>query len=343
MLFALESRRPRDQALAALGRAVPRPRIGLALGGGSARGWAHIGVIRELEARGLAIDVIAGTSIGAVVGACAAAGKLDELEVFACALNRRRVFGLMDLSFGGAALITGARLKRRLGHHLGGLTIEALPKPFAAIATELGSGREVCLAKGDLVEAIRASYALPGIFEPIPIGGRWLFDGAMSNPVPVSVCRGLGADFVIAVNLTADLNGRADETEAEATADPCLAELDDLAASAAVESVESPRKRTKTRRLLFARRRLFARRADGAPGLASVMGAAFSIAQERISRSRLAIDAPDAMIYARMSSVGLFDFHRATAIIEHGRQVARRALPEIEAGLERAMADRHPS
>lgn len=332
MLLSLGSRRPQDQAPAPVARTVSRPRIGLALGGGSARGWAHIGVIRELEARGITADVIAGTSIGAVVGACAVAGKLDALESFARGLNRRRVFGLMDLSLGGTGLIAGARLKRRLMRDLGGLTIEALPKPFAAVATELGSGREVCLARGDVVEAIRASYALPGIFEPLPVAGRWLFDGAMSNPVPVSVCRALGADFVIAVNLTADLGGRPGEPEPEATIDPSLAELDNLATSVAVERVE-PRRRAKMRRLLFARRRLFAGRPNGAPGIASVMVGAFSIAQERISRFRLAIDPPDVMIGARMMSAGLFDFHRAAELIEHGHRVARQALPEIEARL----------
>lgn len=301
-------------------------RIGLALGGGSARGWAHIGIIRELAAHGIAVDIVAGTSIGAVVGACHAAGRLDRLESFARSLNRRRVFGLMDLSLSGTGLISGARLKRHLERDLGGLAIEALPTAFAAVATELGTGREVCLAKGNLVDAIRASYALPGIFAPVLIQGRWLFDGAMANPVPVSVCRSLGADLVIAVNLTADLTGTGDENRPDAI-DASVAALDTLAASVATRGIERP----KRRRRFFARRRLFTRRLNGAPGIASVMVSAFSIAQERISRARLAIDPPDVMINARLASVGLFDFHRASELIEHGRIVARRVIPEIEA------------
>ena len=307
------------------------PCVGVALGGGSARGWAHIGVLRELRACGIPIDVIAGTSIGAVVGACAAADKLDELEAFALGLNRRRVLGLMDISFAGSALIGGARLRRRLSRDIGGLVIEALPMPFAAVATELGSGREVCLAAGDLVEAVRASYAMPGVFEPVRVGGRWLFDGAMSNPVPVSICRDLGADLVIAVSLSSDLDESAGSGSASLLGD------DPTAPSLA--SVRTPRRR----RLQFARRRLFERRADGAPGIASVMVNAFSVAQERISRARLAYDQPEVLIPARLDSVGLFDFHRAAVLIAHGRRVAREAVPAIEARLVLLEAERAPT
>ena len=304
-----------------------RRRIGLALGGGAALGWAHIGIIRELTAQGFAIDVVAGTSIGAVVGACHAAGRLETLESFARGLNRRRVFAMMDLSLGGSALIGGTRLRRQLVQELGGLRIEDLAIPFAAIATELGSGREVCLRAGDVVEAIRASYALPGIFEPVMIDRRWLFDGAMSNPVPVSVCRALGADLVIAVNLTGALPGG--EALHDATVDPTLADLDEIASGATEEVVQSPGRAKKARRLLFSRRRLFKRRADGAPGIAGIMVGAFSIAQERISHARLALDPPDVTLYARTPGVGLFEFHRAAEMIEHGRAVARRAVPDL--------------
>lgn len=299
----------------------PRRRIGLALGGGSALGWAHIGIIRELTSQGVAIDVIAGTSIGAVVGACHAAGRLDALENFARGLNRRRVFAMMDLSLGGSALIGGARLRRRLGRELGGLRIEDLALPFAAVATELGSGREVRIDSGDVVEAVRASYALPGLFEPMLIDRRWLFDGAMSNPVPVSICRALGADHVIAVNLTGSLPGG--EALHDPTIEPSFVDLDAIS----TDATPSPAK--KTRRLLFSRGRLFRRRADGAPGIAGVMVSAFSIAQERISKARLAIDPPDIMLYARTPGIGLFDFHKAAESIEHGRVVARRAMPDI--------------
>ena len=181
-----------------------RPKIGLALGAGAARGWSHIGVLRELAAHGIVPDVVAGTSIGAVVGACYAAGKLDAIETFARSMTKRRVFTFMDLSFSGMSLIGGERLRAALEKELADLLIEDLPVSFAAVATEVGTGHEVWLKRGALAPAVRASYALPGIFEPVRIGDRWLFDGALVNPIPITVCRALGADFVIAVNVTAD-------------------------------------------------------------------------------------------------------------------------------------------
>lgn len=319
----------------------PRRRVGLALGGGSALGWAHIGILRELAAQGVAVDVVAGTSIGAVVGACHAAGRLDALEHFARGLNRRRVFALMDLSLGGSALIGGARLRRRLGRELEGLRIENLALPFAAVATELGSGRETTLTSGDLVEAVGASYALPGIFEPTRVGGRWLFDGAMSNPVPVSVCRALGADVVIAVNLTGSVPGG--EVAHDVAGEAPLA--DGVSADAVSDEADaspSPPPARATRRLLFARRRLFRRRADGMPGIAAVVVDAFSIAQERISRARLSLDPPEVMLYARTPGVGLFEFHRATELIAHGRLVVRRAMPDIIARIPALERSRLP-
>ncbi|HYA80804.1 MAG TPA: patatin-like phospholipase family protein, partial [Methylocystis sp.] len=147
-----------------------RPKIGLALGAGAARGWSHIGVLREFAEHGIFPDVIAGTSIGAVVGGCYAAGKLDAVEKFARSLTKRRVFAMMDLSFSGASLITGERLRAALEQELKGFQIEDLPIPFAAVATEVAAGHEIWLQRGPLDIAIRASYALPGIFEPVKIG-----------------------------------------------------------------------------------------------------------------------------------------------------------------------------
>jgi NTE family protein len=183
-------------------------KIGLALGCGAARGWAHIGILEVLRRAGIVPDIIAGTSMGAVVGGCHAAGKLDELEEFARSLTRRRVFGYLDLNFGGSGLINGQRLTERLEHSLSDTPIQSLTARYVAVATEIGTGHEVWVARGRLVDAMRASYALPGIFKPVRIDGRWLFDGALVNPVPVSVCRALGARYVIAVNLNADISGK---------------------------------------------------------------------------------------------------------------------------------------
>ena len=185
-----------------------RPPIGLVLGGGAARGFAHIGIIRTLLKHGFVPDVIAGTSIGAVVGGCYAAGQLDKLEAWARGLTPRSLLSYLDVNLSGSGLIWGDRLAKRLASDLGDLTIEELPFRFAAIATEIGTGHEIWLTRGRLVAAMRASYSLPGIFAPVHIGGRWLVDGTLVNPVPVAAARAIGARLVLAVNLNADLLGR---------------------------------------------------------------------------------------------------------------------------------------
>jgi NTE family protein len=290
-----------------------RPVVGLALGAGAARGWSHIGIIHELRERGFSPDIVAGTSIGAVVGGCYAAGKLDELESFARSLNRRSIFGMMDLSLSGVGLIAGGRLKSRLEANLGDARIESLSPRFAAVATEVGSGHEVWLTQGRLCDAIRASYALPGIFEPVRLGGRFLFDGALVNPVPVTVCRAMGADLVIAVNIIGDTLFRGTVVgDAPVAIEAAIEE--------AVPHAPGLRARAAS---------LFRRNGTGAPGIASVMMDAFNITQDRIARSRLAGDPPDVLIKARLDGVGLFDFHRAADLIDMGREAARRALPDI--------------
>ncbi|HYF55069.1 MAG TPA: patatin-like phospholipase family protein, partial [Salinarimonas sp.] len=195
-------------AAATPGNARHRAKVGLALGGGAARGWSHIGVLRVLEQAGIAVDVIAGCSIGAVVGGCHAAGKLDELERFALGLSKRSVVGLLDFHIGASGLIAGDRLRKLLERDLADLRIESLSPRFGCVATEFGTGHEIWLTRGPLVEAMRASYALPGIFDPVRIKGRLLLDGALVNPVPVTTARALGADVVICVNLNGDLKLR---------------------------------------------------------------------------------------------------------------------------------------
>ena len=310
-----------------VGGGGPRPRdlkIGIALGAGAARGWSHIGVIKELAVRGIVPSVVAGTSIGAVVGGCYAADRLDALETFALSLTKRRVLNLMDFTLSGIGLLSGGRLKKGLEEELAGRHVETLPKAFAAVATEIGTGHEVWLRKGSLVEAIRASYALPGIFEPVRVGGRWLFDGALVNPVPVTVCRALGADVVIAVNLVGDNAFRGTIISDHTSLEQTLRDIDDEQNRAAASQGGF------LRDMGGNLRRHFGRRSDGAPGIANAMMEAFNITQDRISRSRLAGDPPDVLINARNAHIGLFDFHRADELIAIGREAVRRSLSEIE-------------
>ncbi|MGO9007895.1 MAG: patatin-like phospholipase family protein [Beijerinckiaceae bacterium] len=306
------------------GAPPPRePKIGIALGAGAARGWSHIGVLQELAAHGVVPTIVAGTSIGAVVGGCYAADRLEALEFFTRSLTKRRVLSLMDLSFSGVGLLGGGRLRKGLEEELSGRHIETLPKAFAVVATEIGTGHEVWLRKGSLVEAIRASYALPGIFEPVKVGGRWLFDGALVNPVPVTVCRALGADVVIAVNLVGDNAFRGTVISDQISLDRTLRDLDQE------DSASRPSATEFLHGVGGNLRRHFGRRDDGAPGIANAMMDAFNITQDRISRSRLAGDPPDVLINARNSHIGLFDFHRADELIAIGREAVRRSLSEI--------------
>jgi NTE family protein len=293
-----------------------RPSIGLALGGGAARGFAHIGVLRALLAKGIKPDIIAGTSIGAVVGGCYAAGYLDSLEEWARQLTRRRVFGYLDFNLGGSGLIGGNRLQAKLETGLGNITFQDLSVRMSAIATEIGTGHEIWLTRGRLVEAISASYALPGIFPPVRIGGRWLMDGALVNPLPVSAARAFGARLVIAVNLNADNFGRGTIIQDHGpNAD------DELVRAAAIQAGL----REKAEHLL---RRQFLG-TQGRPGMSTVMMEAFQVVQDRITRARLAGDPPDVLINPRLGRINLFDFHRADEIIALGADAAEKALAPI--------------
>ena len=298
---------------------MAKTKIGLALGGGAARGWAHIGVIKALVQAGVKPDIIVGTSIGAVVGACHAAGHLDAIEDFARSLTRRRVFGYLDFNLAGTGLINGQRLCDRLGHQLGDLAIEDLDPRFTAVATEIGTGHEIWLSRGCLVDAVRASYALPGIFRPVKINGRWLFDGALVNPIPVSVCRAHGARYVIAVNLNFDICGRGTidpHFEPEVAVEPVQQEPETIPGRTAAPCADCSSVNSSAA-------------ANAAPGISKVMVEAFNIVQDRIARSRLAGDPPDAMINLRLSEFGLFDFHRAEELIARGEEAAKRSLADM--------------
>ncbi|MGO4869511.1 MAG: patatin-like phospholipase family protein [Roseiarcus sp.] len=311
------------------GSGFSRPKVGVALGAGAARGWAHIGALQELVAIGVSPDVIVGSSIGAVVGGCFAAGQLDTLESFARSLTKRRVFGLLDVSFAGGGLIGGDRLRLRLEQSMGDMRIEDLPVRYAGVATEIGSGHEIWLKRGPLVEAMRASYALPGVFEPVRIAGRWLFDGAIVNPVPVSVARALGADRVIALNIAVEGSGRG--TAIQDAPEPEETPIEPPSAEDARVGVISG-----LRRSAGLLRRQWTSDGSGAPGLASVMVNAFNITQDRIMRSRLAGDPPDVLVSLKVGKIGLFEFHRAEELIALGREAVRKARDEIAEHVELA-------
>lgn len=289
-----------------------RPRIGLALGGGSARGWAHIGAIRALEDAGIHADLVCGTSIGALVGAAYVAGELDRLEAWVRGLKLQTVVGFLDFSLGGG-LIKGEKLIAFFRDHFVDRDIRELERPYGAVATDLARGREIWLREGTVSDAVRASIALPGLFTPVASDGNWLVDGGLVNPVPVSLARAMDADFVIAVDLNADLLGRhlrdAPATRPRRTK-PTLA--DTVMAQLGIERDEGP----------------------APPAMLDVLASSINIMQVLITRSRLAGEPADALIAPPLASLGLMEFHRAAVAIEAGRRAAQAALPQIRERLD---------
>jgi NTE family protein len=303
---------------------MKRVRVGLALGSGSARGWAHIGVLKTLHEIGVQPDVIAGCSIGALVGGAYAAGHLGELEEWLRTLRKKDVLGFFDVSLMSGGLIAGERLMNFFREYVGNAGIEALSVPFAAVATELSSGREVWLRTGSLIDAVRASISLPGIFTPVQLDGKWLVDGGLINPVPVSVCRAMDADVVIAVNLNDGLIGRHLSEGTVTSNRPADAHqvgepLNDLTA----------RLKTGIRNSLDTVWSQVRRSENDAPGLFDVLASSINIMQDRITRSRMAGDPPDLVITPRLEHLGLLEFYRAAEAIDEGESRTRQIAPSI--------------
>jgi NTE family protein len=299
---------------------IRRPIIGLALGGGAARGFAHIGIVRTLIAHGIVPNVVVGTSIGAVVGGTYAAGHLDKLEEWARGLQPRSVLGYLDIRLNGSGLIGGDKLAAQLEAAMGQTLIEDLPLKFASVATEVRTGHEIWLTHGRMVDALRASYALPGIFAPVLAGDRWLVDGALVNPVPVSAARALGAEIVIAANLSSDIFTHSTTIYSHG-------------ASAAAKAAAEPAPAKRGFGKFFSAERAVKREffgGAGRPGISSIMVDAFNIMQDRITRARLAGDPPDLLISPRVGQIGWFDFHRADDLIAHGARAAERAIVSIQ-------------
>jgi NTE family protein len=322
-------------------------RVGLVLGGGAARGWAHIGAIRALEEAGIKPDVVCGTSIGALVGAVYANGDLDWLEDWVGKLTWQTVVRLLDLRFSGG-LLGGRKVIDLFAHQFNGRAIDDLKLPFTAVATELDTGREVWLREGGVVDAVRASIAIPGIFTPIWHDGVWLVDGGLSNPVPVSAARAMRADTVIAIDLNHDiLNGRdlggaLDTVPRELPVEVRAAPAEEPAANGAARE---PLLRRNGKRFPHwlqpagpgatggADVRVAPPPSTRVPSMLSSIAQSIDIMQVRITRSRLAGEPADVLIQPRLGGMGIFDFHRASPAIEEGRAAVQYMLPAIRAQL----------
>jgi len=254
-------------------------------------------VIQELVAAGIHIDCVAGTSAGAAVGAAFAAGRLDPFCARMVSMTRARLVTSFDPILAGSGLIGGRRAMEYIQPYIGGM-IEELPLPYAAVATDLESGEEIVIDRGPVRDAVRASIAIPGILTPKEHDGRFLIDGGLTNPLPTSVARALGADFVIAVT-TLPLDADS----------PAISLREQVAREAARERpVDEKRER---------------------PGLFDVIAQSSRLIQARIARVRLRESPPDALIRISVTAIGLMEFDRVGEAVEIGRAAARDALPRV--------------
>lgn len=312
--------------MTAVKHAIDNSRIGIALGSGSARGWSHIGVLQALAEMGIKPDIVAGCSIGALIGAAYASDQLDDMEAMVCDLEWKDIVSYLDMSILGGGLIQGEKIAKLFRQHLNQSDIESLPRRFAAVATDLYDGREVWLQKGDLLEAVRASVALPGLFTPCKRDGRWLVDGGLVDPVPVSLCRAMGAEIVIAVSLNLDMVGKSLRPSSHQP-DEKVTVADEGEELWSRISEQLGRSMTQKKEMLLSR--MFGESLS-APGLIDVLSGSLYIMQDRISRSRMAGDPPDVLLSPRLSHLGLMEYDRGSIAIEEGRACVERMRLMIE-------------
>mgnify|MGYP001555884303 FL=1 len=310
-----------------------KPVIALVLGGGAARGWAHIGVIHELADMGVVPDMVVGTSVGSVVGGAYASGNLEQFEQWISGLGRVDIIRLLDAKMTGGGFLQGNSLMSAIKKRIGDPKIEDLDIPFACVATELGTGREIWLREGSLLDACRASIALPGMFAPSRIKeDKLLLDGGLVNPVPVSLARAMGGDVVIAVNLNGDLIGRHFFVHAardELTDEDSERELAEIEEKDTMIAKWAAKMKTGFGVRLDSYISSLRKKESPDPGLFDVIAGSVDIMQDRITRSRMAGEPPDIHITPRLSHVGLMEFDRAAESIREGREATRREREEI--------------
>ncbi len=334
-------------------------KIGIALGSGAARGWAHIGVIQALEEMGIEIDIVSGCSIGSYVGAAYASGKLSELAEWVESLTDWQVFALMGVGFHKGGLVSGLKVFQALEYNFSFETFEELNKPFAAVATDLYSGREVNFMSGSVVQAVKASCAIPGLFPPLLFENRWLVDGGVVNPVPVNMCRMLGADIVIAVNLSADFRPQSlvanpidhgnnqkktsdffklsqqqiqqwfkkdGDVTTNATEQDIITNQEFLTEECLEILEPADVEQPKTLEVPSDNNIIV----PPAPSIINAMTGSLDILSARVTRSRLAGDPPDILIEPQLRDFGMMEFYRAKELIEHGRASVHRIADQIK-------------
>lgn len=290
-------------------------RIGLALGSGAAKGWAHIGVINALERAGIEIDVVAGCSVGALVGSAYVNGRLGVMEKWVSAFRYWDVIRLMDLSWQRGGLLRGDRVFSHVQQLIPNAFIEGCDKPFGVVASNLSTGRELWLTEGDLHQAVRASCSMPGLLPPVSYNGYWLVDGAVVNPVPISLTRALGADIVIAVDLQHDAHLMQQDLLSVTPQSG-----DEAAAAEALTWGKKLRQRLSG---------LTHRRVNQTPGAMEIMSTSIQILENRLKRNRMAGDPPDVLIQPFCPQISTLDFHRAEEAIAAGKAAVEKKMDEL--------------
>jgi NTE family protein len=307
-------------------------KIGIALGSGSARGWAHLGVLQALKKMNIEPDVVAGCSIGAFVGGAYANNQLDEVIEWTQTLTRKDVVGFLDLSMSRGGLIKGSKLFNYIKHKFGNPEINTLSKTFGAVATELNTGREIWLREGLLYDCVRASAALPGLITPKKLNDQWLIDGGVINPVPVSLCRALGADIVIAVNLNGDIVKNKTPMATAHQADNKQELNNDVEIEknqGFFDKLSIPLKLEFDKQKNSFIERFF-NTTEKAPSLIDVMSSSINIMQDRITRSRMVGDVPELILSPKLSHLGLLEFDKARDAIKEGRRCVEKSQALIE-------------
>ena len=313
---------------------LSRKTVGLVLGSGSSRGWAHIGAIEALEEEKIPIDYIAGCSVGSYVGAIYASGGLKSLKEFVLAMDGKKVFSYFDVGFPRSGVLNGTkRLKEFFSMHTDATVFSDLKIPLLMVATDLATGKKVVLKSGNILTALRATMSIPGLFAPVKVKDRWLVDGGLVDPVPVGVARALEADVVIAVDLNSGFVSRKKRSRqirraAKKTGDP-QSHKNELFRKLSVYYEASETSFAGKISDIF-------KRESSTPDIVETVITSINIMQERITRINLAVEPPDVLIQPRLGQLKMLDFDQVEHTIEEGYTGVKDRIGEIKALLEGA-------
>lgn len=301
-----------------------RRKIGFALGSGGARGWAHIGVLKRLSELGVRPDVIAGTSIGSIAAALYASDSLDTMEDLATHLDWKQVAQLfLEVNFPRSGLLTGKNFMKLLKSVIRVHAVSSLSIPYAAVATDIETEKEVVLTTGKLFDAIRASIGIPGIFTPTVLDGRHLVDGGLVNPLPVSVCRAMGADLVIAVDINlrspAVKRKPAQKPPAEAPS-PRISKLIDSLGKIIPQRAAAPHRWSPDKK-----------DEPDALSIFDVLTRSFRLVENQITLRELQVNPPDILIQPEVGDIMTLEFQRGREAIAAGVRAVDEVLPQLTA------------